>query len=73
MFGLLNWLHDCRIVGGCDKCILLKVKSYLGLVLPAVLVAGWIADFQGLKSDWAVSEPPDVGISEANSRANLAW
>lgn len=25
------------------------------------------------KSDWAVEEPPDVGISEANSSANLVW
>lgn len=70
-FDLLAWLQECRM-GDCDKCILLRVKNYLRLILPAVLIGGWIADLQGLKSDWAVGEPPDVGICEANSSANLA-
>lgn len=72
LFDLLGWLQECRM-GDCDKCILLRVKNYLRLMLPAVLMGGWIADLQGLKSDCAVGEPPNVGICEANSSANLAW
>lgn len=72
LFDLLSWPCECR-TGDCDKCNLLRVKNYWGLVLPAVLMGGWIADFQGLKSDRVVRKPPDVGISEGNSSANLAW
>lgn len=60
-------------MGNWDKYILLRVKNYLRLILTAVLMGGWIADLQGLKSDWAVGEAPDAGICEANSSANLAW
>lgn len=72
LFDLLGWLQERRM-GECDKLILLRVKNYLRLILPAVLMGGWIADLQGLKSDWAVGESPDVDICEANSSANLAW
>lgn len=72
LFDLLGWLQECGM-GDCDKLIFLRVKNYLRLILPAVLMGGWIADLQGLKSDWAVGEPPDVDICEANSSANLAW
>lgn len=72
LFDLLGWLQECRM-GNCDKYILLRVKNYLRLILTAVLMGGWIADLQGLKSDWAVGEAPDADICEANSSANLAW
>lgn len=71
LFDLLGWLQEYG--RDCDKLIFLRVKNYLRLILPAVLLGGWIADLQGLKSDWAVGEPPDVGICEASSSANLAW
>lgn len=72
LFDLLGWLQECRM-GDCDKLLFLRVKNYLRRILPAVLMGAWIADLQGLKSDWAVGEPPDVDICEANSSANLAW